>query len=147
MKIIVSISGYAGESITLAAFLDHATGVLAVLQGLKYREAREPGMAFVTNTKAPDYDCMFTEEHMAEAIRDFREGEGTGMIKLSDNTMRHKPRIESDGVSETGQKYRLHPDLTNGEVAVLALTHFMQRQRAVHTVDSALDAMLDLMSI
>lgn len=147
MKIIASITGYGSEPISLAAFLDHATGVLAIIMPVNYREARDSDMAFVTNTKAPDYDCLFQEEHLADAIRAFREAEGTGMIALSDTTQRFRPRIETDGVNESGQKYRLHPDLNNGEVAVLALAHFMQRQRAVHNVESAMDAMLDIWSI
>lgn len=147
MKIVASICGYAGEPTSLAALLDPVTGILAIVAPMKYLEKRLEKAAFVVNTKAEEYDCMFKEEHLADAIRYFKEGIGTGMIMFSDTTLRFTPRIESDGVTESGQKYRLHANLENGEVAVLALAHFMNRQRAFQNVDNAMDAMLDLMSI
>lgn len=147
MKIMASITGYAGEPTTLVALLDHATGVLAIAKTVKYRETREEGFAFVTNTRAPAYDCLFKEESLADAIRDYREADGSETVVLSEETMRYRPRIESDGVNEKGQTYRLAPDIQNGEMAVLALTYYLQRQRQIHNQAQIMDDLMDLISI
>lgn len=148
MDIVVSISGYAGEPVSLLAFSDPGNGVLAIAKKTRdFQEAGLEGFAFVTNTRAETYDCLFTEEHMADAIRAFLVGEGSELITLGDHASRYRPRIETDGVNESGQKYRLPADLTNGEVAVLALTHFHSRQRAITTAGAAMDEFFDLVMI
>lgn len=147
MKIMASISGYAGERVTLVAFLDPVTSVLAIAKPLLYRESREEGYAFVTNTRSDAYDCLFTEEHWDEAIRAFKVSQGNETMTLADLTMRWQPRIENDGVDEKGSKYRLHDDMTNGEVAILALVYFQQRQLAITTANNAMDSWTDLITI
>jgi len=148
MKIMASVSGFSGEKVTLLAFLDPATGVLAIAKKTReFREVGDEGYAFVTNTRTEAYDCLFTEEHWEQAIRDFTVAEGNESLKLGDEAARFTPRIETDGVGEKGQKYRLHADLTNGEIAVLALVHFQKRQQAMSAVDSVMDEWCDLISI
>ena len=147
MKIMASISGYSGASVTLLAYLDPSNGVLGIAKKVTFREKADPGYAFVTNTRTESYDCLFTEDHWALAIRDFQVAEGNETLKLSDSAAQYRPRIETDGVDEKGQKYRLHSDLTNGELAVLALVHFQQRQLAITTTDSAIDEWFELMMI
>ncbi|NWA11931.1 hypothetical protein [Pseudomonas gingeri] len=147
MDVMVSITGYGGERTTLLATIDPATGVLVIVKNIRFREVADAGYAFVTNTRTESYDCLFTEEHWADAIREYQVAEGTETLKLSEATQRYKPRIETDGVGEGGQKYRLHAELINGEVAVLALAHFHQRQRAIATGADALDEWCDLVMI
>jgi hypothetical protein len=148
MKIMASVSGFSGDSVTLLAFLDPATGVLAIAKKTQeFREVGDEGYAFVTNTRTESYDCLFTEDHWAQAMRDFKVAEGSETVKLGAEATRFTPRIESDGVDDHGQKYRLHEDLTNGEVAVLALVHFQQRQLAMSAVDSVMDEWFDLIRI
>ncbi|MBV4524399.1 hypothetical protein KVG88_30455 [Pseudomonas sp. SWRI74] len=148
MKIMASVSGYSGDSVTLLALLDPATGVLAIAKKTRdFREVADEGYAFVTNTRTDAYDCLFTEDHWAQAIRDYQVAEGNETVKLGDEAARFSPRIETDGVDDRGQKYRLHADLTNGEVAVLALVHFQQRQLAISAVDSVMDEWFDLITV
>lgn len=147
MKIYASISGYSGEPVTLLALIDHTTGVLAIGKKVQYRENREEGFAFVTNTRAKAYDCLFTEEHLSGAITLFKELEGGGTVALADEITKYRPRVESDGVDEKGQKWRLSPDMQNGEVAVLALVHFMESQRRIQGTLNAMDSLMDLVSI
>jgi len=144
---MASIAGYAGEPTTLVALLDHATGVLAIAKSVKYREEREDGFAFVTNTRSAAYDCQFREEYLTESIRDYKESDGNGTVVLSDETQRYRPRIEADGVDEKGQKYRLAPDIQNGEVAVLALTYYLQCQRQIHNQNEAMEELMSIISI
>ncbi|WP_426237489.1 hypothetical protein [Pseudomonas sp. TWP3-2] len=147
MKIMASVSGYTGESVTLVGLIDPATGILAIAKSVKFREVGDDGFAFVTNTRTEAYDCLFTEDHWAQAIRDYRTSEGNNTMVLGDAANRHKPRLETDGVDEKGQKYRLHADLENGEVAVLAMVHFQQRQLAINKADDAMDEWFDLITI
>jgi len=147
MDIMASISGYSGERTTLIAFLDPATGVLAVVKHVVFREIADEGYAFVTNTRSDAYDSLFTEDHWEQAVRDFRIGEGNETLIFSDESSRFTPRVETDGVDDKGQKYRLPSDLTNGEVAVLALVHFQQRQLAINVADDACDEWFDLLRI
>jgi hypothetical protein len=147
MKIMASARGYAGKNVTLVAFLDPATGVLAIAKSITFREVADEGFAFVTNVRTESYDSLFTEEHWAQAIRDYQVGQGSETITMGDEVSRWAPRIETDGVDEKGQQYRLHADLNNGEVAVLALVHFQQRQLAITTVDSEVDEWCELLRI
>jgi len=150
MQIMVSIGGYGAhgaEPVTLLALRDARTGVLAVHKKVSFKEAPLPGFAFVTNLRLSNYDCFFREQDFSAAIRTFRECEGAGTIVLSDETARYRPRIETDGINESGQKYRLATDLGNGEVAILALAHFLERQRGVHSTESLIDRMAKMYAI
>lgn len=147
MKIMSSATGYAGEPITLVALIDPASGVLAVVKHVKFRERADEGFAFVTNFRCEAYDCLFQEEHWEDAIREFVQGEGNTMVSIDSEVSRWAPRIETDGVDEKGQKYRLREDLNNGEVAILALVHFQQRQRGISLADQAMDEFFDLVMI
>lgn len=150
MKILVSIGGYGGtgaEAITLFANRDEATGVLVVLKKEEYTETPRPGHAFVTNMKLPNYDCLFKEEHLSDAIRAYKEALGLDTIVLAPEALKYAPRIESDGVDTQGQKYRLHAAMSNGELAVLALAHFMSRQRAISATAGAANKLFSMYEI
>ncbi|MFV3292408.1 hypothetical protein ACNFBR_27215 [Pseudomonas sp. NY11955] len=148
MKIMSSATGYSGDPITLIAMLDPATGVLAIVKrSEEFREEPQPGFAFVTNVRCEAYDCLFQEEHWDDAIRAYKQAEGNEMVAFDDEVARYTPRIEVDGIDEKGQQYRLHPDLQNGEVAVLGLVHFQQRQRGILTAEEAMDEWFDLIRI
>ena len=150
MRIMVSIGGYGGagaDPVTLTAFKNNALGSLVVLDKVTYRDTPDAGFAFVTNLRLQNYDCLFKEEHLADAITAYKEGEGMATIILADDVARYRPRIESDGVDTSGQKYRLAGDISNAEVAVLALAHFMSRQRGIEAVGRMSDDIARLYQI
>ncbi len=150
MIICASIAGYNGKPTTLLAMFDEATRALVIRKEIEYREARREGetdWAFVTNVRCAAYDCMFTEEHLADAVSAYKEMEGSGTAVIHDDVVKYRPRVESDGVDEKGQKWRLNPSMENGEVAVLALVHFMERQRGIGRVLEEMDDFMDLVSI
>lgn len=150
MKILVSIGGYGGagaEAISLVALKDEATGVLAILKKVDYQAAPIPGQAFVTNLKLDNYDCLFKEEHLGDAIRAYKEAEGMGTIVLGPDVAKYAPRIAVDGIDQSGQKYRLHENMSNGELAVLALTHFMSRQKAISAREGQADKLFSMYEI
>lgn len=147
---MVSIGGFGpagSEPVTLMAFKSNALGTMTVLSKITYRECPDEGFAFVTNLRLKTFDCLFKEEHLADAITGYKEGEGMGTILLADDVSKYRPRIEVDGVDTQGQKYRLHSDIGNAEVAVLALAHFMSRQRGIESLTQMSDDIARLYQI
>lgn len=150
MKILVTVGGYGGagaKPVTLAAIRDDATGILSVAKEVKYRDVAPPGFAFVTNMRLPNYDCLFEEEHLQGAILAYKEGEGLTTFVIDDEVAKFRPRIETDGVDTKGQKYRLDGEITNGEMAVLALAHFQSRQRSIGALSGQIDRMTRMYDI
>jgi len=150
MILCASIAGYGGKPTTLSAFFDHSTSILVIDKSVQYREERQDGeedWAFITNVRCPAYDCMFLEEHLADAVSAFKTMEGADAVILGDEVAKFRPRVESDGIDDKGQKWRLNPDMQNGEVAVLALIHFIERQRGLNNVLGGMDEIMDLISI
>jgi len=152
MKILASIGGYgamAAEAVTIAA-LRQPDGILAIIRSVNYTAQRQPGMAFVTNMKLDAYDCLFQEEHLSAAIRSLKEMEGQGLLTYSDDALKFKPRVETDGIDERGQKYRLDANIDNGQMAVLAIVHFVSRQQAITktaTLSERMAGLYDIMSV
>jgi hypothetical protein len=152
MKILASIGGYGAngsDAVTIAA-LRQPDGILVIVRQVEYQAQRKPGMAFVTNMKMDAYDCMFLEEHLSPAIRAYREMVGQGLLTFSDDSMKFTPRIETDGIDERGQKYRLDENISNGQMAVLAIVHFVSRQQAITstaTLAERMAGLYDIMSV
>lgn len=150
MKIMVSIGGYGAagtEPVTLTAFKNNALGILVILEKVTYRDIADEGFAFVTNMRLKNYDCLFKEEHLSDAITAYKEAEGMNTIMLADDVAKYRPRIETDGVDTQGQKYRLAGDMGNAEIAVLALAHFMSRQRGIESLGRMSDDIARLYQI
>lgn len=126
-------SSSAGE--TVYGLLDVATGMLLV-DGSSVVEAgmpevRRDGCAAVTNNASTDdCDLVFTGEDMRAAIGDYFAFAGRGLLVFEDAQQRHNPasRVAADGVDEHGPKYRVAPDITNGQVAVIVLCWFALKQ-------------------
>lgn len=142
MKIMASVSGFTGSPVTLLALLDDDTGVLAISKPVKYREDRiAPDFAFVTNMPLDDCDFRFTDDLMRDAIRSYFALSAQGVVTISNEAQRYQPdnRIERDSIDERGPKYRVSPDLDNGQAAVLALVAFTEHQRNVGAAIAAAD--------
>lgn len=133
MKFEVSISGY-GETgskpVTLRCFYDKEEDYLLIAQEAPFAEHRTDGYALVTNLNLQTRDFLFANEHLRDAIRDYfsRNSQGTTEIDDSLNRFRPESKIENDGIDERGPKYRLAPDIGNGQVAVLAALAFVAAQ-------------------
>ncbi len=115
--------------------LDLASGVLLVDDAETIpsgvREVRRDGCAAVSNNAdAPDADEVFTEEHLREAIAAYYVFAGRGLLVLDDSIQRHNPasKIEPDGMDEHGRKYRIAPDIGNGQLAIIVMCWFASRQ-------------------
>lgn len=123
---------------TLFGALDTAVGLLMidmereVVPGTP--ERRLPGCAVLTNNpRAPDYDAMFTDEDIRDAINDYYGFTGRGLLSLQPAVARFDPAsaIEPDGIDERGRKYRIGQSMTNGQMAVIAMCWLAMRQESM----------------
>jgi hypothetical protein len=116
------ITGYDGRAVNLLGALDTDTGYIMVHEELRANERNETAI-FVTNDPRAERDSLFTEEKLQEAIRLFFRAKASDLLELDESLSKHDPshKIENDGVDERGSKYRLAPEITNGNVAVLAI--------------------------
>lgn len=140
MKIQATIAGFSGQPVTLLALLDENTGVLVVSKEVTYREERiGEDFALVTNIDLPDCDMRFDNDHMRDAIRTFFTRSAQQTLVIENAVRRYDPnqKIQRDKVTERGQTYELHPDIQNGQVAVLAIIAFTDK-------NASLDACLEM---
>jgi hypothetical protein len=118
------IVGYHGQPVNLLAMLDPASGYVIVSDELTPGE-RLPGALVVTNNPRGERDRLFTEEAFQDAIRQFYSAKHTSLLEIMSAVSKHDPqaRIQTAGFNESGTRYELSPDTTNGNVAILALVN------------------------
>lgn len=146
MRIVTIISGFSGQALTLASVFDEKTGVLVISKQLAYREDRpKPDFAIVSNLDLPACDFTFTEKHLREAIRSYFTRRSQGMLEIDSALGRYLPdnRIEQDGVDEGGRKFRIAPEIDNGQIAVLATVAFIEAQRPISAAINMADELAD----
>lgn len=140
-RLQVTIGGLAtkgSEVHTLLGEIDAASGVLLVDFSVRVRageqEKRQEDCAVLTdNPTTKDRDMLFGEKDVAAAISDYFQFAGRGLLMIDESMAIFDPRsrIEPDGVDESGRKFRIAPDITNGQIAVMAMCWFAVRQRQV----------------
>lgn len=142
----VNIAGYSGHPVSLYCAFDRASEMLLVHAAKEYDGGDAAGILKVTNQERDTHrDDLLTDEHLQDAIRAYFEMDGLKLLHLDEKPRAHNPanRIERDGVSESGVRYRLSPEITCGQVAVMYACLAASRQRGV---SSALDFMTKVLS-
>jgi hypothetical protein len=139
------IGGYFGKSVNLIAALDPDSGLVIVSKELTLGE-RVPGAPFVTNDPRSERDRLFTEDRFSDAIRHYFRAISTGLLELTPAVPKHDPKhkIETDSMNENGARYRLHPDTSNGNVAVLAIMEASNLSRSAMGTSQAAMKMRDM---
>ena len=141
-------TGSGGE--VLYGALDMGSGVLmidvaqSIKPGVKPKRYKESAMA-TDDATAEDYDILFTEDLLQDAIRDYFSFAGRGVLDIGDAVQRHNPasKIEADGLDEHGRKFRLAQDITNGQIAVIVLCWFALKQDGYAKQIAAFDEQVD----
>lgn len=139
MKIQSTIAGFKGEPKTLIGNLDERTGVLVVVKEVKHRENRiAPDFALVSNLALPELDFTFEDKHIRDTIRAYYTRKAQGTLDVLNEIRSCEPdnNIEQDAVDEGGRRYRINPDITNGQVAILAAVAFVEHQTGFSTAVS-----------
>ncbi len=120
------IVGYHGRPVNLLGMLDRQTGLILIGKELEVNH-RQQGALFVTNDAQDPQTAMrnqlFSTEDLRDVIELYFAVDSTGRLAKVASTERHKPahKIERDGYDERGARYRLADDVSNGNVAVLAI--------------------------
>lgn len=146
MKIQATIGGFAGEPCTMIALLDERTGVLVIAKTVKYREERiAPDYSLVSNLALPDMDLTFEDKNLRDTIRAYYTRKAQLTLDLLPEVKRYEPdnRIEQDAVDEGGRRYRIAPDIQNGQVAVLAIVGLVESQSAFAAAVEMADELAD----
>jgi hypothetical protein len=147
MDIQISCAGFKGEPVTLLAKRDTTTGVLFIVKKVAYRENRvKPGFAVVSDVDLDEADFRFTDKHLRGAITAYYSRMAQGHIDIDSKLSRYNPnnKIEPDGVDESGRKYRISPDIDNGQIGVLAVVAFIEAQKPINAAVSMADEITDI---
>lgn len=119
------ITGYKGVSVNILAALDSESGLVIASKELAPGE-RRPGAMIVSNDpRSETRDRLYTEDSFSDSIRSYFRAVSSKMIELLPAVSKYDPTqyIETNGMGENGIRYRLSDEVSNGNVAVLALVH------------------------
>lgn len=130
----INIAGFSGEPVSLYGAFDHEEDLLLVSDSKTYDPGEAPDLLKVSNQERDTHrDDLVTDDDLQAAIRAFFEMDGLKLLALSEKAARHNPsnKIERDGVDEGGVRYRISPDITCAQVAVMFACLAASRQRTV----------------
>lgn len=146
VKFQVSIAGYNGPATTLNCVIIAAENVLVIAEEHPLEETRRDGFGMVSNLDLAAVDYRFTDQHMRDAINSFFVRDSQQTLDLVEKLARHAPHnaITKDGYDERGPRYRIAPDISNGQMAVLAACSFADVQSPV---SKALSMMGDIAAL
>lgn len=132
-----NIAGYGGNAVSIYCAYDTDSDILAVSREGEYEDSDRPSFLKISNqNRDKAFDALFTEELTRSAINAFFELDALKLLAISPKAQRCNPlnKIERDGMDEGGMKYRISPDVTNAQVAVLAASWYVNTQRGVSAV-------------
>ncbi|KVN83420.1 hypothetical protein [Burkholderia ubonensis] len=140
------ITGYKGPAVNILAAVDGGTGLVIVSQEVAFGE-RSPGALIVCNDpRAPSRDLLFDEGKLAGAIERYFRADSTGMVELLSAVQRHKPSnaIQATGLDASGTRYQLSPEITNGQIAVLAIVYAASNSLSIEDTAEFAQDMADM---
>lgn len=145
IKMRVNVAGYKGAPASIFAAYDPSSEILLVAREAAYEGGVRDGFLKLTNqTRDAAHDAVFTEDDTRGAITSFFELEALKLITLGAAVQRCNPesKIERDGMDERGMKYRISPDISNAQVAVLFASLYAGRQRSLDVCGDFMAEML-----
>lgn len=135
VKIQATISGYSGKPCSLLSVYYRDSGILAIAKIHAYTEESVKEASIITNVPRIKRDAFFTESDLKTAIQCFKTmsarvlPDGSSGIEMSASVGRANPAhtLESNGIDVSGEKFKIAPDVTNEQIAVLATCFFVDR--------------------
>lgn len=133
-----NIEGFLGKPTSLYGVIDTETGVLTVVKAATKRQGRRDNCVLISNTMKADCDFAFSETQFKEAIASYfrlkggmAEDEMTPLLIISGKVGSADPKsaLELDGVSESGMDYRIAPDISNLQMAVLSMCLYAEKAK------------------
>lgn len=126
-----NVIGFGGRPATVLGLYDPATDTLAIGKAVDFKRERVKESLVITNDQAAQVrDALFKADNFQEAIQAYiamRSSYGrdgiTKRLNLAPEVERFNPQsaIDLDGYTETGARYKVNPDTSCGQVAVLAM--------------------------
>ena len=94
-------------------------------------------------------DARFTDENIMDAVKLYQSMQASGKLKIDATLQRLNPSaaIEDDGLDLRGRMFRMLPDISNGQVAVLALCWFADKQRQINNIEADFDELFSIQTI
>jgi len=131
---IAGMGNGATGATTLFGEFDPDTGVLLIAEERAEKPGRpigvdEDSMVATNIANLPEYDVLFDEDDMRAAIVAFFNLYQSGLVVLEQSVRHLNPqsKVEPDGVDEHGRKYRVMPDITNGQTAAIVMCWLTER--------------------
>lgn len=149
LRIQCNIGGFQGGAVTILATLSDENMLVVAKQYTPFTQSRiKEEWALIGNT-GDDLDYTFTDKDFSDSIQAFFERKATDTIAIVDELQRFSPdnRLELDKVAESGRTYRLDQSIDNGQIAVLVLSLFAQKQARIKFANDLFDDIDDLYSI
>lgn len=153
-KLQANIEGYLGRPVSLFGVIDTDTGVLTVVKSSLFRQGRKTDCVFINNSHRADCDFAFDETKFKDAITSYYSLKGgmaadeqTPLLMIGSKVGASDPKsaIELDGISDTGMDYRIASDITNLQVAVLAMCLYTHQSVVVDDCINMFDEITKIM--
>lgn len=147
IKFQVSIAGYSGAATTLICALMQKDNVLVIADEASLEEKRREGFGMVSNLDLDAVDFRFGDTRIRDSITEYFVREAQKTLDAVGKVARHVPNnnaITKDGFDMNGPIYRLSPDITNGQIAVLAACAFANAQTSI---GKSIDMMADMTAL
>ena len=147
MQIQSSIMGFSRTPTSVYSIYDDEANYLVVIAEKEWRTTRFKECVLISDEELDDRDFLFNQQKVSDAINAYYDMVSLSSIEVKDSVARCNPDagIEYDGLKEGGKIFRLSPDITNSQVAVLAACLFIKdNKKAKLSLDMA-DDLRDLM--
>lgn len=138
----VNVAGFTGRAASIFTVFNADTRAVVVSEEVDYEQHRREGALLVTNQSSDQvFDLLYGDDETRAAIEAYLATEGVGLLQFSSKVKRLSPanKIERDGMDASGMRYRISPDISNGQVAVLFACLAARQQQGVASMLDALD--------
>jgi hypothetical protein len=138
----INMAGFEGKAVSVFGAFDPSNDVLLIAKEGDYEQAERAGFLRITNQQHDvHHDAVFGDDDMQAAIAAYFELTSLDLLNIGAGAQQCQPshKIERDGVDAGGMKYRLQPDMKNGQVAVLAACLYASKQRGMAAVNEFMD--------
>ena len=153
-KIQANIQGFLGKPASLFGVLDTDTGVLFIVAQSSKRQDAKSDCIFITNELKVEHDFYMDENKFKDAMVSYyrlknglAKDNETPLLGFSGKVGSADPvsSIELNGVSSTGMEYRIAPDITNIQVATLAMCLYVEKGNTIQDTLEMFSALDDIM--
>lgn len=149
-KLQANIQGFLGKPVSLFGVYDTETGVLIIVTQASKKQDPKEGCIFITNQIKTEHDFFIDESSLLEAIACYyrlkngvAKDHQTPLLGFGPKAGSADPvsSIELDGVSNSGREYRIAPDITNAQIASLAMCLYVDKG---NTIEESLEMLSTL---